>query len=89
MDDDSSNSENKSHKFDSVLVTVPLGVLKAKSIKFEPELPEWKQESIDKLGFGNLNKIVMHFGERFWDDKNDMFGCVSIYYTLYNIYFIL
>lgn len=34
----------------TVLVTVPLGVLKAGTIKFTPSLPDWKQERIDKMG---------------------------------------
>lgn len=42
---------------DAVVVTVPLGVLKAGSIRFVPELPGWKQDAIRKLGFGDLNKV--------------------------------
>ncbi len=40
-----------------MLVTVPLGCLKAGHISFQPALPEWKQEAIEKLGFGTLNKV--------------------------------
>lgn len=42
---------------DHVVVTVPLGVLKEKSIKFEPALPDWKTGAIQRLGFGLLNKV--------------------------------
>lgn len=42
---------------DVVLVTVPLGVLKGKGIQFDPPLPEWKNSVIDRMGFGNLNKV--------------------------------
>lgn len=42
---------------DAVLVTVPLGVLKAKSIKFSPTLPDWKRAAIDRLGFGAIEKV--------------------------------
>jgi monoamine oxidase len=52
---------------DSVLVTVSLGVLKSKLITFEPPLPQWKQEAIDRLGFGQLNKVVMQFSSIFWE----------------------
>ena len=62
--------------FESVVCTVPLGVLKADCILFEPRLPDYKQDAIKRLGFGNLNKIVMHFEDRFWDDKLDTFGNV-------------
>jgi len=59
---------------DTVLVTVPLGCLKANSIKFSPALPDWKQTSIRRLGFGILNKVVLEFSEVFWDDNVDYFG---------------
>lgn len=42
---------------DAVVVTAPLGVLKAGAIRFEPPLPSWKQDAIRKLGFGDLNKV--------------------------------
>ncbi|PRP79406.1 Lysine-specific histone demethylase 1-2 [Planoprotostelium fungivorum] len=59
---------------DAVLCTVSLGVLKSKSIQFSPPLPEWKQKSIDNLGFGLLNKVVLLFPEVFWNDELDYFG---------------
>ena len=40
----------------AVIVTVPIGCLKAHDIDFKPPLPAWKQEAIDKMGNGNLNK---------------------------------
>eukprot|EP00808_Paulinella_micropora_P006831 g75368.t1 len=51
---------------DVVLVTVPLGVLKADTIKFEPPLPLSKRQAIQRLGFGLLNKLVMEFEQCFW-----------------------
>lgn len=62
---------------DMVLVTVPLGCLKANSIKFSPALPDWKQTSIQRLGFGILNKVVLEFSEVFWDDNVDYFGATA------------
>jgi hypothetical protein len=41
----------------AAIVTVPLGVLKAGAIRFEPALPPWKREAIGLLGFGDLNKV--------------------------------
>jgi len=49
----------------AVLVTVSLGVLKAGNIKFTPSLPDWKQEVIDGMGFGLLDKCVMQ-----WDNPD-------------------
>lgn len=44
---------------------------------FEPTLPRWKHQAIQRLGCGNLNKIVMSFDKIFWDTENHLFGVVS------------
>ncbi|KAJ4964805.1 hypothetical protein NE237_016654 [Protea cynaroides] len=62
---------------DAVLVTVPLGCLKADTLKFSPALPDWKKSSIQRLGFGVLNKVVLEFPEVFWDDTVDYFGATA------------
>lgn len=62
---------------DAVLITVPLGCLKAQTINFSPSLPDWKLSSINRLGFGVLNKIVLEFPEVFWDDNVDYFGATA------------
>jgi monoamine oxidase len=61
---------------DRVLVTVPLGVLQARTITFEPPLPDAKQRSIDRLGMGVLEKVVLRFDAPFWDDT-DLLGYVG------------
>ncbi|KNA08445.1 hypothetical protein SOVF_162560 [Spinacia oleracea] len=62
---------------DAILITVPLGCLKAESIKFSPPLPKWKHSAIQRLGFGVLNKVVLEFPEVFWDDSVDYFGATA------------
>lgn len=42
---------------DRVVLTSPLGVLKAQTIAFEPPLPDWKKGAIQRMGFGLLNKV--------------------------------
>jgi lysine-specific histone demethylase 1 len=42
---------------DEMVLTAPLGVLKSSSITFEPPLPAWKEEVIERMGFGLLNKV--------------------------------
>ena len=59
---------------DRVVLTTPLGVLKDNTIAFSPNLPEWKLEAIDRLGFGTLNKVVLVYEEAFWNIDQDMFG---------------
>ena len=51
---------------DHVVVTLPLGVLQARSVRFTPELPQAKQNAIAKLGVGVLNKCYLRFPEAFW-----------------------
>lgn len=62
---------------DAVLITVPLGCLKAETIKFFPPLPHWKYSSVQRLGFGVLNKVVLEFPDVFWDDSVDYFGATA------------
>lgn len=50
------------------IITVPLGVLKAGTITFSPELPKSKQSAIDRLGFGSFEKVVMVFKKRYWQN---------------------
>ncbi|HUQ54100.1 FAD-dependent oxidoreductase [Lentzea sp.] len=57
-----------------VLVTVPLGVLKASAVEFVPPLPEAKRSAIARLGFGTLNKIALHYREPFWPREQYVFG---------------
>ncbi|XP_039069116.1 lysine-specific histone demethylase 1 homolog 3-like isoform X2 [Hibiscus syriacus] len=72
-----STSNGSEFSGNAVLITVPLGCLKAGAIKFSPPLPQWKQSSIQRLGFGVLNKVVLEFPEVFWDDSVDYFGVTA------------
>ncbi|XP_021735324.1 probable polyamine oxidase 2 [Chenopodium quinoa] len=51
---------------DAAVIAVPLGVLKANTISFEPKLPNWKEDAISNLGVGIENKIILHFEKVFW-----------------------
>ena len=62
---------------DRVIVTVPLGVLKAGTIAFDPPLPDAKRCAIERLGFGVLNKVVLAFEEPFWPEAPDMIGLLG------------
>lgn len=54
---------------DYVLITVPLGVLKGDKINFEPALPFTKQNAIQKVGMGCVNKFLLTWDEVFWDNR--------------------
>lgn len=61
---------------DAAIITVPLGVLKARLIEFEPTLPEWKVSAISDLGVGNENKIALRFDKVFWPNV-ELLGVVA------------
>ncbi len=58
----------ESHRARAALITVPLGVLKAKSIEFAPKLTlhttYW-----DKHSFGTVTKVALLFREPFWRER--------------------
>ena len=60
--------------FDAVVVTLPLGVLKAGTVAFSPALPAEKLRAINALGMGLLNKVYLRFPEVFWDVEADLLG---------------
>lgn len=51
---------------DACVVALPLGVLKADVVQFEPRLPDWKEMAIADIGMGNQNKIALCFEKCFW-----------------------
>jgi polyamine oxidase len=57
------------HAGSHVLVTVPLGVLKAGVIRFDPPLPPERRSAIDRLGFGRLDKVVLRYEQPFWTEQ--------------------
>ena len=52
-----------------VIITVPIGVLKASGIRFNPE-PRSKMEAIESLEMGVVCKVVLQFRDRFWPEPN-------------------
>jgi polyamine oxidase len=66
------------HTADHVILTVPIGVLKANAITFTPTLPTVKANAIARLGSGLLNKVFLEFptGTQFWP-SNQAVLCTS------------
>lgn len=56
---------------DRVIVTVPLGALKAGQIAFHPALPAAQQLAINRLDMGLLNKHFLRFAKPFWGADED------------------
>jgi len=46
-------------------------------VRFDPPLPDWKRQTIERLGFGNLNKVVLCFDRMFWDQECNLFGHIG------------
>ncbi|WP_051845584.1 flavin monoamine oxidase family protein [Streptomyces sp. NRRL S-813] len=62
------DTEDESFEAAHVIVTVPLGVLKAGAIEFTPPLPDAVAGPIVRLGMGVFNKVFLRFPDRFWQD---------------------
>ena len=56
------------------IVTLPLGVLKAGVVRFDPPLPEPKRLAIERLGCGTLAKLAFRFAEVVWPAGVYVFG---------------
>lgn len=66
-------------KYDQIVVTVPLAILKLKSgqenaIQFTPELPENKKQAMESLGMDGGYTLLLKLNNRFW--KN---GAASVH----------
>jgi monoamine oxidase len=51
-----------------LVVALPLGVLQAGALHFDPELPS-KQRALQGLEMGNVVKLAFAFKERFWEGR--------------------
>jgi monoamine oxidase len=64
---------------DFVLVTLPLGVLKERRIRFDPELSHSKKNAIKNLGVGLTNRVGMRFPTLFWPKERQYLNYLSKY----------
>ena len=65
------------HQADAVVVTLPVGVLVAGSVRFSPGLDADKVAAFSGIGMGLLDKVVLVFDEVLWDDEHHLLGHVS------------
>ena len=75
-------ASGKQIHFDYLVTTIPLSLLKNRSIRYEPTLPKSKENSISKLGVGLIEKVILHFPTKFWQgtksiDSADFFGVIN------------
>jgi monoamine oxidase len=62
---------------DRLIITLPLGVLKSGVIQFDPPLPTEKQQAIQRIGFGNYEKLAMRFDKFYWPREQQRFNYLS------------
>jgi monoamine oxidase len=63
------------YEADAAIVTVPVGVLRAEKIQFEPALPAAHLRALRKLDMATMNKVILHFDRAFWPEEVDYFLC--------------
>jgi monoamine oxidase len=51
----------------AAIVTLPVGVLNANTVRFEPELPQRKRDALAKLVMGPVVKLVLRFRTAYWE----------------------
>ncbi|ODM94089.1 Lysine-specific histone demethylase 1A [Orchesella cincta] len=57
---------------------IPTGNINFKTIcAYNARTTKWKTEAVMRLGFGNLNKVVLCFDRVFWDQNCNLFGNIS------------
>lgn len=62
-------TDQRRHRGTHAIVTLPLGVLQAGNVTFEPALPAAKRGAIERLGVAEFEKIVLSFPRAFWAEQ--------------------
>lgn len=58
---------------DYAVVTLPLSVLRAGDVRFDPVLPDWKRAAFARIGTGLFNKVILRFAAPFWPGRAEAF----------------
>jgi monoamine oxidase len=58
--------QDRSFEARHAVISLPLGVLQAGDVKFDPPLPEQKVTAIRRLGAAAVCKVILKFREPFW-----------------------
>jgi len=68
---------DRSFSAEFAVLTLPVGVLKAGTVRFSPALPAAKTAAIARLGMGVLDKCYLRFDARFWGEGAELIGHVD------------
>lgn len=69
-----STADGQEARAGHVVVTLPLGVLKADGVRFEPSLPRRQRGAIARLGAGQVAKVALAFDRVHWPEGADALG---------------
>lgn len=70
-------TDKEEFRGDAVICTLPLGVLRAGAVTFEPGLPGAKVDAIGRLKMGVVNKLALAFPKAFWPVDKHLLGYMS------------
>lgn len=70
------NTARDEFRASRAIITLPLGVLKIKTVEFDPPLPKVKTNAVSGLRMGLANKTVLRFPRAFWPNSQFL-GYVS------------
>ena len=60
---------------EAAICTLPLGVLQAGSVVFDPPLPPAHRAALSRMGMGAITKVGLRFDALYWqDDQTELFG---------------
>ena len=62
---------------DGCVVAVPLGVLKASTIRFDPPLPSATRRAIARVGVGLLDKVFLSYDSAWWPAGANQLGTIG------------
>lgn len=81
---------NEVIKVKKCILSLPLGVLQSDDVKFNPSLPSWKRNSIQAMGMGLMDKVILQFPSCFWDPTRKSYKYVRDEHSqlcmIYNVY---
>lgn len=63
----SNQSNTRPFTASHVLITLPVSLLKNRTVEFVPDLPSGKHAALEKIEMGKVIRIVLRFRHRFWE----------------------
>jgi len=62
------------YEAERVLITLPVTILKNEAVVFEPPLPKYKQDAINNIQHGLMDKVFLRYEKAFWKEGARFFS---------------